>query len=245
MIALVELHINYLMSEKVFRFSVFFIALAVLYLLYASGVEEANSTLLFYEQFYEREFIIEMVNFGKLLSMIYLLFMMIIGYVMHQYDVIILNRVSIMKLKLSKGFTILLLVSYLMTIYVMVFVIISLYLVPYMVIDQTIITLYFDLLFFVFFYTVLFVYLYEMSRHLLGFIIGFLLYFILFIGSVNQIKKEHVNVVMKVLYRVGLDLGYYEKDGFDFYYQKSYYVVLLLGIGLVIFVLRKNADLIN
>ncbi len=92
MIALVELHINYLVSEKVFRFSVFIISLSVFYLLYASGVHEANTMLLYYSQQYQKEFTIEMVNFGKLLSMIYLLFIMIVGYVIHQYDVIILNR---------------------------------------------------------------------------------------------------------------------------------------------------------
>jgi hypothetical protein len=245
MIALVELHINYLVSEKVFRFSVFIISLSVFYLLYASGVHEANTTLLYYSQQYQKEFTIEMVNFGKLLSMIYLLFITIVGYVIHQYDVIILNRVSFMKHKVSKGYTILLLVSYFISIYMMFFVIISSYLVPYMIVDQVMISIYIDLLFFCFFYTVIFVYLYELTKHLFGLILGFLLYVILFIGSVNQIKKEDVNTGMKILYRIGLDLGYYEEIGFDFYYQKSYYIILLLAIGAMIFFLRKNVDLIN
>jgi len=245
MINLVILHINYLLSEKVFLFTVFLIGLASLFLLYSAGVSEAESTLMFYQSFYQKEFVIEMLNFGKILVMVYLLFMMIIGYVVHQYDVIILNRVGIVKLKLSKIVAMMIFVSYLMTLYFMVFVIVSVYITPYMKVGKEMVELYLDFLFFGVFYTVMFAYLYEISKHLLGLIGGFLFYILLFIGSTDDAKKEEVSKLMKWMYRFFIDLCYYEKEGATFFYDKGYYVILILVVGLVVFFLRKHADLIN
>lgn len=245
MIRLILLHINYLLSEKVFLFTVFLIGTASIFLLYSAGVSETDTTLLFYQEFYAKELIIEMLNFGKILFIVYLLFMMIMGYVIHQYDVIILNRVGVIKLKVSKVCAMMFFVFYLITIYFMIFVIIGIYITPYMRVSSIFITFYGDLLFFGFFYTVVFAYLYEISKHLLGLIGGFLFYLFVFIGSVDDLKKEEVSKGMKYVYRFLLDLGYYQGEGVSFYYDKSYYLALILGVGVIVYFLRKNADLIN
>lgn len=245
MTALVKLHINYLVSEKVFLFTVFLLILSMMFMLYVSNVYEEESTLLYYQAIYKKAFVSEVVTFGKLLIMVYLLFVMIVGYILHHYDVIVLNRTSVLMLKASKAITILCLVWYLTIGYFGVFFAIGLYLVPYFDVGKEEILLVFDMMFFGFFYTTMFIYLYETCRHLLGFIGGFLGYLLLFIGSVEGVKRSEVTTLLTGLYRIGLDLGYYRQDGYGFFYSRLYYLGLLGVIGTILFVLRKNADLLN
>ncbi|MGS0972874.1 MAG: hypothetical protein ACVCEJ_06555 [Candidatus Izemoplasmataceae bacterium] len=245
MIQLTRLHINYLLSEKVFLFTIFLIGLSSIFLLYSANVGVSESTMMFYQEYYTKQLMIEMLNFGKILVIVYLLFMMIMGYVIHQYDVMILNRVGIIKLKCSKMLAMWFFVLYLITIYFMIFVIIGVYITPFMVISNQYFVIYGEFLFFGFFYTMVFVYLYEISKHLLGLIAGFMFYLIVFIGSVDDIQKEDVSKGMQYLYRILLDLGYYQGEGVGFYYDKIYYLALILGSGLIVYFLRKNADLIN
>lgn len=242
---LILLHIRYLLSEKVLLFTVFLLTCSSVFLLYSASLVEGEATLLFYKDFYAREFTSEMLNYGKLLVMVYLLFVMIISYVIHQYDVIMLNRTTVFKLKLSKILAMLSFIIYFTTIYFMVFVIVGLYLTPYMKIGKDTALLYIDFIFFGSYYTLMFAYLFEICRHLLGFIGGFLAYLFVFISSVNGLDKSDVNALLKYLYYVGPDMNFYPEEGFTFYYSKMYYLALLLGVGTLVYFWRKNGDVIN
>jgi hypothetical protein len=243
--ALVVLHIRYVLSEKVCSFLLFMVIVASFYFVYT--IESTDLAMLGREEgdVFGREFVFDMVHFGKLWILVVVLFVLLVAYGLHQYDVIVLNRASKRALETSKLLSMALVIFYMVTMYVLVFVMVVLFFVPFSMVDFSLFGLYLRMLFMALFYMVLFYYLFELSQHILGLVGGFFLYILVFVGSVNDVEKEEIASGMRVLYRVLPDLVYYEKEGFVFYYSQMYYLGLIMGLGILLFLLRKNVDLIN
>jgi len=236
---LITLHIRFLLSEKVRVFMVLLLMLALGFFLYSvSNVNEQMDQV-------EIILLLDILSLGKLWVMVFLLFLMMLAFIIHQYDVILLNRVSKERLEITRLLAIVVLLWWMVTMYVMLFALVCVVFLPSLDVLENLASLYLDLLFLSGYYLILFWAFFQVSQHLLGLIGGFFLYMVVYIGGIHFVAKDQVGDLFMFLSLFLVDLLYYEGDGFDFYYSKIYYLGLILGLMIGVFALRKNADLIN
>lgn len=234
------LHVRYLLSEKVLAFMVSLVVVASMFFLYSvlnmdqGDLEEHTMYVL-----------VDVLSFSKIWIMVFLLFVTILAYNLHQYDVVVLNRVGKFSLEISRLLALAFLLWWMVSMYMMVWMVVCLVFLSKVDVYDALVGMYGHLLFFSVYYLLMFYSLYQLSQHLLGLVGGFFLYMLAFIGSVNYLPKEEVGSGLEVLYLFLVDLVYFAGDSFDFYYSKTYYLGLILAMILLVFYLRKNADMLN
>lgn len=234
------LHVRYLLSEKVLAFMVSLVVVASVFFLYSvlnmdqGDLEEHTKYVL-----------VDVLSFSKIWIMVFLLFVTILAYNLHQYDVVVLNRVGKFSLEISRLLALAFLLWWMVSMYMMVWMVVCLVFLSKVDVYDELVGMYGNLLFFSVYYLLMFYSLYQLSQHLLGLVGGFFLYMLAFIGSVNYLPKEEVGSGLEVLYLLLVDLVYFAGDSFDFYYSKTYYLGLILAMILLVFYLRKNADMLN
>lgn len=236
---LITLHIRFLLSEKVRLFMVLLIVLALAFFLYS--VNNLNDHM----DKAELILLLDVLSLAKLWMMIFLLFLMMLAYIIHQYDVILLNRVSKERLEIARLVALMVLLWWMVTMYFMLFALVCMVFLPSFNVFEDLASLYLNLLFLGVYYLILFWAFFQVSQHLLGLVGGFFLYMVVYIGGTHFVAKDQVGDLFMFLSLFFVDLLYYEGDGFDFYYSRIYYLGLILAVTIGVFALRKNADLIN
>ena len=242
MISLFKLHFYYLFSWKVIYVSFILILISVVSSLVFSRFYLDIDMLIFNAEYYHKEYYFESINYFKFIIIIYNLFLVINAFAFNKYDLFLLARRSKKQVISSKIATLLIGSTSLITILYLIFIITGLYLTPYMRIASADLEIFFDLVIFGGVYLLIYiaVFLYSGSIYsLLLVIIGF---FISDLTVDYDSLRSSASIMAKGINMIFISIGNYRNIGYSLFYGKTYGLILLVVLFVVISYKYRKSD---
>ena len=190
--------------------------------------------LIFDAEYYHEEYYFESINYFKFIIIIYNLFLVINAFAFNKYDLFLLIRrskkhiISSKIITLSIGSTVLIIIFYL------IFIITGLYLTPYMKISLMDLMILGDLVIFGGVYLLIYitVFLYSGSIYsLLLIVVGF---FLSDLTVDYDSLRSSASIMAKGINLLFISIGNYKDIGYSMYYGKTYGLVLLVTLFVMI-----------
>ena len=245
MISMFKLHFYYLFSWKVFYISFIILVICLVCFLFFSNFYLNYDLLLFNKNYYLEDYYFESINFIKIIIIMFNLFLIINGFIVNNYDVVLLTRRSKKDVIISKVlsisvisiiFTVLLYQSFLVT---------GLFLTPYMNIGLIDFSICADLVVFGLIYLHLYILAYTLSKGIYSLLVVIIGYFVSDITIEYYILKDSVTTFSKVINVVFVNVSYYSDSGYGLLYSKTSGIIVIAMLFLVIIYSYLKNDIIN
>lgn len=246
MIRFMKLQYHYLFPSKMIFITYGVIAIAFSGFLLLSSCFLPVQELLFHQSLYRQDYYLDGLNFLKLITVIYSMFLVINGYVLHHYDFYLILRSKKKNTVFISKMLVLLLGNVVFISYCFfLFLFIPLFLTPYFHFELKLVALYGKMILFGNYYLLLYILIYTIANNIYSLVMVISAYFLSSLTTEYFLEKADIQTVAKIMNLLFVDLAYYLPDGFDFYYGPLFTFILSIGIFQIIVLLSHKNDILN